>query len=80
MEKLRIEFAGRAFTRGLALLTVGVLLAGCGTVGARKAVPLGLENSAQVSGMQAETIRFWGDELPPNTASYRAKRAAQLDP
>jgi hypothetical protein len=28
--------------------------------------------------MQSETIRFWGDELPPNTASYRAKRAAQL--
>jgi len=78
LEKLGIEFAARVFARGLALLTVGVLLAGCGTVGARQAVPLGLENSAQVSGMQAETIRFWGDELPPNTASYRAKRAAQL--
>ena len=78
MEKLCIEFAARAFARGLALLTVGVLLASCGTVGARQAVPLGLEDSAQVSGMQAETIRFWGDELPPNTASYRAKRVAQM--
>ena len=59
-------------------MTAGVLLAACAAVGARHAVPLSLEDSAQVDGMGAETIRFWGDELPPNAAAYQAKRASQL--
>ena len=78
MDKPRIAFAVRTIGGLLAFLTVGSLLASCGAVGGRKAVPLGLEDGAKVAGMQAETIRFWGDELPPNTAAFRAKRAAQL--
>lgn len=60
------------------LLTVASVLVGCAVAGTRNAVPVALENSAHVAGMETETIRFWGDELPPNTAAYRAKRAAQL--
>ncbi len=78
LSKPRFAYAARTIGGLLALLIVGSLLASCASVGARKAVPLGLEDNAQVSGMQAETIRFWGDELPPNTAEFRAKRAAQL--
>ncbi len=71
-------FACRNLARALALLTIGALLGGCAVAGARNAVPVGLQDSAKVSGMGSETIRFWGDELPPNVAAYRAKRAAQL--
>lgn len=78
MDKFSIAFAARPFGRVLAIATVGALLASCGAVGGRKAVPLALQDSAQVVGMQSETIRFWGDELPPNAASYRSKRVAQL--
>jgi predicted acylesterase/phospholipase RssA len=76
--KPRLAYAARTIGGLIALLTAGSLLASCGAVGARKAVPLALEDSAHVSGMEAETIRFWGDELPPNTAAFRAKRVAQL--
>lgn len=55
-----------------------MVLAGCASAGTRTPVPAALEENAQVVGMEAETIRFWGDELPPNSEALLRKRTAQL--
>jgi hypothetical protein len=59
-------------------LALAVVLAACGGAIARNPLPLALEDNAQVAGMDAEVIRFWGDELPPNDSALRQKRLAQL--
>ena len=69
---------GEFALKGLYKLALVLLLAGCASAGARNPVPYTLEDNAQVAGMQAETIRFWGDELPPNLPALRQKRLAQL--
>lgn len=57
---------------------LAVVLAGCAASIARNPVPLSLEDNAQVGGMDAEIIRYWGDELPPNASALRQTRLAQL--
>ena len=64
---------------GLALWVAAGLLIGCAASGGRNPVPLGLEENATVAGMSIETIRFWGDELPPNAVAIRQKRLSQLN-
>lgn len=66
-----------AFQRLGAVVLVG-LLCGCAAAGARNPVPAALEEDALVVGMEAETIRFWGDELPPNAEAVSRKRWAQI--
>ena len=58
-------------------LVLAVALAGCAAAIARNPVPVSLEGQAQVVGMEAETVRFWGDELPPNTEAIVKEKWAQ---
>jgi hypothetical protein len=44
---------------------------------ARNPVPLALESDAQVVGMGPTPIRFWGDQLPPNTEAIVKEKWAQ---
>jgi hypothetical protein len=44
---------------------------------ARNPVPLALESDAQVAGMGSTPIRFWGDQLPPNTEAIVKEKWAQ---
>jgi hypothetical protein len=39
---------------------------------------LAYESDAQVVGMNVETIRYWGDEVPPNADAIVSKRVAQV--
>ncbi len=64
--------------KGLCKSALVLLLAGCASAGARNPVPYTLADNAQVAGMQAEVIRFWGDELPHNLPAMRQKRLSQL--
>ena len=47
----------------LALMTITLLLAGCGTVQLRNPVPLSVQQEPQVLGRS--DLRFWGDDIPP---------------
>jgi predicted acylesterase/phospholipase RssA len=60
-----------------ALLVAGAL-AGCASAIARNPVPAALENQAEVVGMGAAPIRFWGDELPPNADAMVKEKWAQV--
>lgn len=52
--------------RGMGVVMLAVGLAGCAAAIARNSVPQALEAEAEIVGMGPETIRFWGDQLPPN--------------
>jgi len=54
-----------------------VALASCAAAIARNPVPAAFEGEAQVVGMEAETIRYWGDELPHNTEAIVKEKWAQ---
>ena len=60
-----------------ALLVAGAL-AGCASAIARNPVPAALENQAEVVGMGAAPIRFWGDQLPPNADAMVKEKWAQV--
>jgi predicted acylesterase/phospholipase RssA len=60
-----------------ALLVAGAL-AGCASAIARNPVPVALENQAEVVGMGASPIRFWGDQLPPNADAMVKEKWAQV--
>jgi predicted acylesterase/phospholipase RssA len=60
-----------------ALLVAGAL-AGCASAIARNPVPAALENQAEVVGMGASPIRFWGDQLPPNADAMVKEKWAQV--
>jgi hypothetical protein len=60
-----------------ALLVAGAL-AGCATAIARNPVPASLETQAEVVGMGEAPIRFWGDELPPNSDALVKEKWAQV--
>jgi hypothetical protein len=59
----------------VAMLAVG--LAGCAAA-ARNPVPLSYEDQTEVVGMGAETVRFWGDQLPPNADALVKEKWAQV--
>jgi hypothetical protein len=58
-------------------LALAVGLAACAAALARNPVPAALESDAQVVGMGPTPIRFWGDQLPPNTEAYVREKWAQ---
>jgi predicted acylesterase/phospholipase RssA len=60
-----------------ALLVAGAL-AGCASAIARNPVPAALESQAEVVGMGASPIRFWGDQLPPNADAMVKEKWAQV--
>jgi len=47
----------------LTLITIALLLAGCGTVQIRNPVPLSVQEEPRVLGRT--DLRFWGDDIPP---------------
>jgi predicted acylesterase/phospholipase RssA len=53
-------------------------LAACAASIVRNPVPLGLENQAEVVGMGATPVRFWGDQLPPNIDAMVDEKWAQV--
>lgn len=53
-------------------------LAGCAAAIARNPVPAALESDAEVVGMGATPIRFWGDQLPPNADALVKEKWAQV--
>ncbi|MEZ5827404.1 MAG: patatin-like phospholipase family protein [Hyphomicrobiales bacterium] len=71
---LRLRHVGRA----ACWLALGVALAGCAAAIARNPVPPSLESEAQVVGMGATPIRFWGDQLPPNADAIVKEKWAQV--
>ena len=68
---------GRNALRAVSVLVLAVMLAGCAAAIARNPVPPALEGQAQVVGMKAEEIRFWGDQLPPNADAMLKEKWAQ---
>ncbi len=68
---------GRNALRAVSGLGLAVMLAGCAAAIARNPVPQALEGQAQVVGMKAEEIRFWGDQLPPNADAMLKEKWAQ---
>jgi Patatin-like phospholipase len=56
----------------MAILVIS--LAACVT---RTPVPAALQSQAEVAGMGAEPIRFWGDQLPPNADAMVQEKWAQ---
>jgi hypothetical protein len=58
-------------------LALAVCLGACAAAMARNPVPLALESDAQVVGMGPTPIRFWGDQLPPNTEAIVKEKWAQ---
>ena len=58
---------------------MAVSLAACATsLSSRNPVPFGLESEATVVGMGGETIRFWGDQLPPNADAMVREKWTQV--
>lgn len=47
----------------LTLMTISLLLCGCGTVQIRNPVPLSVQEEPRVLGQS--DLRFWGDDIPP---------------
>jgi len=64
---------GRAFWSVLLALA----LASCGAMVSRNPVPLALETQAEVVGMGPTPVRFWGDQLPPNSDAMVKEKWAQ---
>ena len=69
---------GDALGRVLWALFLAGALAGCAAAIARNPVPLALESQAEVVGMGATPIRFWGDQLPPNADALVKEKWAQV--
>jgi predicted acylesterase/phospholipase RssA len=67
--------------RGLRrLVWYGAIAAGltaCASSIARNPVPFGLEDQALVMGVGSERIRYWGDQLPPNSEAMVKEKWAQ---
>lgn len=57
-------------------LAIGV--AACAAGLSRNAVLLGLESEATIVGMEGETVRFWGDALPPNADAMVKEKWTQV--
>src|SRR6476620_1038882 len=62
--------------RLLTSLGVATAIAGCST--AYNPVPEASVNHAVVAGMGSAPIRFWGDQLPPNTDAMVKEKWAQV--
>ena len=58
-------------------LALVIGLGACAAAVARNPVPASLESDATVVGMGPTPIRFWGDQLPPNTEAYVREKWAQ---
>ena len=52
-------------------------LSACAGV-SRNIVPTSLEDEVSVAGMRGSTIRYWGDEIPPDADALVRKRWAQV--
>ena len=52
-------------------------LAACAAT-SRNIVPLQFEDEVIVAGVRGSSIRFWGDEMPPNSDELVRKRWAQV--
>jgi hypothetical protein len=61
-----------------AIILPALAVAGCATAIARNPIPPSLESSAQVVGMGPEPVRYWGDQLPPNSDSMVREKWAQV--
>ena len=68
----------RWFVRASCLLALAAGLGACAAAIARNPVPPALEGDAQVVGMGAAPIRFWGDQLPPNADAIVKEKWAQV--
>jgi hypothetical protein len=53
-------------------------LTACAATISRNPVPFGLEDQATVVGMEAESIRYWGDQLPPHADAMVKEKWAQV--
>ncbi len=62
--------------RWVLMLAAASLLAACGTSITRNPVPISFVEGASVEGFQ--TVRYWGDKVPPNLDAIVAERAAQI--
>jgi hypothetical protein len=71
-------FMRRGLVRASCLIALGLALASCAAAIARNPVPVALEADAQVVGMGAAPIRFWGDQLPPNADAIVKEKWAQV--
>src|SRR3990170_457084 len=69
---------GDALGRVLWALLLVVALAGCAAAIARNPVPASLEGDVEVVGMGPAPIRFWGDQLPPNSDALVKEKWAQV--
>ncbi|RPI38909.1 MAG: hypothetical protein EHM67_10710, partial [Hyphomicrobiaceae bacterium] len=77
-ETFRSCRSGENVARVVWALLVAGALAGCASAIARNPVPAALENQAEVVGMGASPIRFWGDQLPPNADAMVKEKWAQV--
>jgi Patatin-like phospholipase len=68
----------RGFTYALAVIGMALALASCAAAIARNPVPPALESQAEVVGMGAAPVRFWGDQLPPNADAMVKEKWAQV--
>ncbi len=59
-------------------LSIVLGISACAAGLTRNAVPLGLESDATVVGMGGETVRFWGDALPPNADAMVKEKWTQV--
>jgi predicted acylesterase/phospholipase RssA len=59
-------------------LAIALGISACAAGLTRNAVPLGLESDAAVVGMGGETVRFWGDALPPNADAMVKEKWTQV--
>lgn len=69
---------GDELGRVLWALLLAVALAGCAAAIARNPVPASLEGDVEVVGMGPAPIRFWGDQLPPNSDALVKEKWAQV--
>ena len=69
---------GDALGRVLWALLLAGALAGCAAAIARNPVPASLEGDVEVVGMGPAPIRFWGDQLPPNSDALVKEKWAQV--
>jgi len=66
------------FLRLVWYLSVACGITACAAGLSRNPVPLGLESEATVVGMEGEKVRFWGDQLPPNSEALVKEKWAQV--
>src|SRR3990172_6853880 len=69
---------GDALGRVLWALLLAVALAGRAAAIAPNPVPAALEGDVEVVGMGPAPIRFWGDQLPPNSDALVKEKWAQV--